>query len=494
MANAIRITGGRVIDPTNHVDAVRDVCIAGGRVVDHVDDAQVIDARGCVVMAGAIDMHAHLASTTVNAARMIQSTSGYHRVVPTVPDTGKLYAQMGYTTAIEAAVAPAGAQLAHMQLDDLPHLDTGILVNIANHDAVIDALDRGEMRLALDTVRDLLTSGGGFGLKAVNPAGVAAWRRDPAKHHVDTIDDRIDGTKVSPRRVLELFTEAADAMKLSHATHIHGPQLGEPGNVAITLDMLRALDGRRCHMAHLQYYCYGKSKRSGYRSDVAALAEHLRDHRDVTFDLGLVAFGPAFTATADLPLEYGLYQHVGVPSKPALFYDCEHEDGYGIMPLVHKATNPTHAIQWATGLELALTLDDLTQLSLTIDHPNGGSFTNYPQLIAMLMSKSRRDEAMSQAHKRARLRTGLGAIERELSLTDIATITRTAPAKALGLATKGHLGVGADGDVAIYRDDPSDPQRMFERARWVIKAGDVVIADEQFTGSLTSAKRLRASV
>jgi formylmethanofuran dehydrogenase subunit A len=494
MGKPIRITGGRVVDPANGIDAVRDVCIDAGRIVEQVGDAQTIDARGCIVMAGAIDMHAHLASTTVNAARMIQSASGYETVVPTAPDTGNLYAQMGYTTAIEAAVAPAGAALAHMQLDDLPHLDTGMLINMANRDDLIDALDRGETQLALDTVRHLLAVGGGFGLKAVNPAGVAAWRRDPGKHRIDSMDDCVKGTNVSPRRVLELFTEAADAMKLSHPTHIHGPQLGEPGNVAITLDMLRALDGRRCHLAHLQYYCYAHHKRGGFQSDVAALGEYLRDHREVTFDLGMVAFGPAFTATADLPLEYGLYQHVSMPSKPALFYECEHEDGYGIMPLIHKATNPTHAIQWATGLELALTLDDMTQFALTIDHPNGGSFTNYPQLIAMLMSKARRDEAMSHAHKKARQRTGLGAIEREMTLTDIATITRTAPAKALGLTNKGHLGVGADGDVAIYKDDTNDPQSMFERARWVIKRGEVLIADGNFSGLSASANRLRASV
>ncbi|NVK57630.1 MAG: amidohydrolase family protein [Alteromonadaceae bacterium] len=59
----IMLRGGRVIDPASHLDAVRNVVIANGKIIavteQDVDAKQVIDARGLVVSPGFIDMHAH---------------------------------------------------------------------------------------------------------------------------------------------------------------------------------------------------------------------------------------------------------------------------------------------------------------------------------------------------------------------------------------------------------------------------------------------------
>jgi dihydroorotase len=58
------IKGGRVIDPSVGLDGVRDVAIAGGRIVaveaDIMGDAaDTIDARGKIVAPGLIDIHTH---------------------------------------------------------------------------------------------------------------------------------------------------------------------------------------------------------------------------------------------------------------------------------------------------------------------------------------------------------------------------------------------------------------------------------------------------
>jgi formylmethanofuran dehydrogenase subunit A len=235
--------------------------------------------------------------------------------------------------------------------------------------------------------------------------------------------------------------------------------------------MLGALGGRRIHLAHLQYYCYGKTKRAAYQSQVDRMLTRLADMPLATADLGLIDFGEAFTATADLPLEHALYRSMGSPARPALFCDCENEDGFGVMPLDRSASNPVHALQWATGLELALKWDNPWQCVLSVDHPNGGSFTNYPSLIAALMNKPHRDEQLNAMHKAGVQHTDLASVKREMTLYDIAIITRAAPAKALGLDHKGHLGDGADADITIYDNNPADPKRMFESPRCVIKGG-----------------------
>jgi dihydroorotase len=60
------IRGGRVIDPSLRLDAVRDIAIAVGRIATveadlKADTAETIDARGKIVVPGLIDIHTHAA-------------------------------------------------------------------------------------------------------------------------------------------------------------------------------------------------------------------------------------------------------------------------------------------------------------------------------------------------------------------------------------------------------------------------------------------------
>ena len=58
------IRGGRIIDPSVGIDAIRDVAIAGGKIVAIEaniagDATETIDARNKIVVAGLIDIHTH---------------------------------------------------------------------------------------------------------------------------------------------------------------------------------------------------------------------------------------------------------------------------------------------------------------------------------------------------------------------------------------------------------------------------------------------------
>jgi dihydroorotase len=58
------VRGGRVIDPSLRVDAIRDVAITGGRIAAveadiKADAADTIDARGKIVVPGLLDIHTH---------------------------------------------------------------------------------------------------------------------------------------------------------------------------------------------------------------------------------------------------------------------------------------------------------------------------------------------------------------------------------------------------------------------------------------------------
>jgi dihydroorotase len=62
----LRIVGGRVLDPASGVDRHADVRVRQGRIaaiepgLSAEDGEMVVDARGCIVAAGFVDLHSHL--------------------------------------------------------------------------------------------------------------------------------------------------------------------------------------------------------------------------------------------------------------------------------------------------------------------------------------------------------------------------------------------------------------------------------------------------
>jgi len=157
--------------------------------------------------------------------------------------------------------------------------------------------------------------------------------------------------------------------------------------------------------------------------------------------------------------------------------DIECEAGCGVVPFRYEDKSFVNALQWAIGLELFLLIEDPWRIALTTDHPNGGPFTRYPELIGLLMDKPFRDAAFARLPKAARELSILPTIRREYSLFEIAIVTRAGPARLLGLERElGHLGPGALADVAVYREDP-DRARMFATAALLFKRGRLVVRD-----------------
>jgi formylmethanofuran dehydrogenase subunit A len=116
---------------------------------------------------------------------------------------------------------------------------------------------------------------------------------------------------------------------------------------------------------------------------------------------------------------------------------------------------------------------------LSTDHPNGGTFLSYPELIRLLMDRSYRDERLKRVNQKLLAGSALlDGLSREYTLGEIAIVTRAGPARLLGLRNKGHLGPGADADVTIYTSD-GDRSKMFATPRYVFKAGTLVVEEGQ---------------
>jgi formylmethanofuran dehydrogenase subunit A len=262
-------------------------------------------------------------------------------------------------------------------------------------------------------------------------------------------------------------------LRLPHAMHIHCNNLGIAGNWETTLETMKALDGRNGHFAHIQFHSYGGQPGGLFTSRVPELAEYVNTHANLTVDVGQVLFGDTTSMTGDGPLAYMLHR---ISGRKWANVDVENEEGCGIVPMEYKDKNYVHATQWAIGLEWFLLMRDPWRIALSTDHPNGASFVAYPQIIRLLMDKEHRREALKKVNPKAIAKTSLPDHAREYSLSEIAIITRAAPARILGLKNKGHLGIGADADVTVY-DKNEDKEKMFASPRYVIKEGQVLVEE-----------------
>jgi formylmethanofuran dehydrogenase subunit A len=483
----LRITGGKVYDPANHINGlVKDIFIDDGRIVESVDGGRTIDATSMIVFPGGVDIHTHVAGAALNFARAM--TPENHRAAakfvhtpehrmgiggptPTTFATGYLYAGMGYTTVVEAAVPVLSAKHTHEELRDTPIVDKACCLLMANNEIVLDLLEKGDYEQAKQVVAWLISAAKVYGVNAVNPGGVTAWKwgKDAKQLH-----EPVYGySKTTPATIIASLAKMIDQMGLPHPLHLHCNNLGTPGNVATTLETMKVLEGSRAHMAHLQFHSYGGDDWHTMRSEATQIADYFNTHSNLTCDAGAVLFGNAVTITADGPWQHLLYQLTG---RKWGNIDVENETGCGIVPYTYKGSNLVNAVQWAVGLELLLLINDPWRIFLTTDHPNGACFWRYPEIIHLLMNADFRRERVKALPAKAQKRIVLGDLNRTYSLFEIAIITSAGPARALGLSQKGHLGAGADADLTIYNQNP-DGELMFRYPRYVIKAGNVVVEE-----------------
>ncbi|MCD6420442.1 MAG: amidohydrolase family protein, partial [Synergistetes bacterium] len=206
------------------------------------------------------------------------------------------------------------------------------------------------------------------------------------------------------------------------------------------------------------------------------VASELRKHPNITADMGQVLFEDTTTMTADTPWQYHLHT---LTNNRWVSTDVEVEAGAGIVPYKYKKNSVVNAVQWAAGLELALMLDPW-QIFLTTDSPNGGPFFMYPEVVKWLTSEDARRDVIKTLPSSFRKRTFLEGIHRELSLSEIIIMMSAGPAKALGFANKGHLGAGADADIAIYKkrssvaDTMGSVYMLFKNGELVVDKGKIV--------------------
>jgi formylmethanofuran dehydrogenase subunit A len=497
------IKNGFVFDPINRINGEKmDIAIMNGKIVQKVHEhkAKKMDATGLTIMPGGVDIHTHIAGAEVNTGRLMRpedhvkdterktalTRSGVGYSIPSTFTTGYRYSRMGYTTIMNPSMPPLEAKHTHEELSDTPMLDKASYPLLGDWWFVLEYLQKGDLAECAKYVAWMIGMSKGYAIKIVNPGGLESWGFG---RNVHSIDDQVPNFCITPREIMCGLAKVNRMLNLPHTIHLHTNNLGLPGNYATTLDTMRALesvatDGKPvAHITHLQFSSFAGDGWGTMRSGAEEISRYINAHNHMTFDMGQVIFTDTTTMTADGPFEYTLYELSG---HKWVNGDVETETSGGIIPFHYKRNNAVNATQWSIALELALMIDDPWKMFMTTDHPNGGPFFAYPKIIAWLISNKARMATLKRCHKKAQKKSLLPTINRELSLYELAIVTRAGQAKALGLTHKGHLGVGADADIAIYDVNPEKidiarkyktVRKAFRHAAYTIKDGKVVVKD-----------------
>jgi formylmethanofuran dehydrogenase subunit A len=484
----IKLSGGKVYDPANGVDGqVRDVFIENGRIVAPQPGARVheeYNLAGRVVMAGGIDPHSHIGGGKVTIARMLMpedhqghevargdlTRAGCGHAIPSTLTAGYRYAEMGYTAAFEPAMLPANARQAHMEMADTPIIDKGAFVMLGSDDFFLRQLATKQNKEQIkDYIAWTMHAAQALAVKVVNPGGISAFKFN--QRQLD-LDEQHVHYGVTPRDIILTLGRSLQELGVPHPLHIHGCNLGTPGNKDTTLATIKAAEGVPIHLTHIQFHSYGTEGDMKFSSGAAEIAELINTHKNVSIDVGQIMFGQTCTASGDSMRQYGNTK--SAHPKKWVVMDIECDAGCGVVPMKYRDKSFVNALQWAIGLEMFLLVNDPWRVFLTTDHPNGAPFTTYPHLIRLLMDKTFRNEQLRRIHPGAQAATILGTIDREYSLYDIAIMTRAGPAKSLGLKDRGHVGVGACADITVYDDNP-DREAMFTTPLFVFKNGDLIV-------------------
>ncbi len=436
----IQIKNGTVYDPANGIECEKlDIFVAEGKIVDETKPDKVIDATGKTVMPGGIDVNSHVATYGLNLTRF---TSGF----PTLSEIGHAYARMGYTHLNEPLMTLNTASYVHHELCGIPIVDTSASLYLSLYDIAKEIREQ-----AKESVRNLFL----FLLDATRSINVQLY------------DARVKYAKtgffyrdITLKKCLDFFsdltkTEALNMPKIRVRTY---PELLDEATAALNTFWL-------AHIAS------GIDNNDRYEAANAILKN------GGAVDLGI--FCPSPNGATNISIGYG------VPDAAEKIASID----IGLeQPLIFSKLNAQKMQPKRVYYSLKFALDALeylpsrSSIAFSSDSPNGCLFTSYPRIFAALLSCDNRKELTNGELPRT-----------EYSLYNFAQITRTNPAKLLGLRTKGHLGAGADADIAIYDINENTEGKELERrlgsCSCLVKGGKVVIKEGQLNKAKTRNKR-----
>ncbi|MHA1671082.1 MAG: amidohydrolase family protein [Promethearchaeota archaeon] len=489
MMNKLIIRNGIVFDPMNKIEGEKkDILIENGIIVEkfsNQSEIKEIDANNKTVIPAAIDIHSHIASQEINWVRLMGSKNKLFQDTwkgLTLNYIAKQYIKNGYTFILDANILPSMVKHAIFNLNNLPVIDSGFLLNVSNLWPLELEFQKGMVKQASIFLSNLLTISKGFGLKVYNPFESENW------NYQKTREDLNQGGRLynfKPIDIYENLTKYAEQLSLPHSIHAHVEGYENPNgkkNLMLVLNRIKSLGlqsnsvdtnntrSQIFHLAHASSY--------NYDGNNTELIQFFNDNINFDLDLGVISFDPINPLiTNDRILINSLQK--SDPDYKIFKAGIEAEgDTYSTLRKFDK-NNKVHCTLWNNAIELALSIKNKWQIQLSCNFPNYSNISNIPKIATWLMSQKARKEFSKNLNIKSR-----NDINSSITFNEFVIISRSSPSKSLGLGNyKGNLGIGADADLNILNldltrfDTEKDYQvleKELENIEFVIKSGKII--------------------
>ncbi len=492
------VKNGIVFDPINKIEGeIKDILIENGKIVERFSnqsDIKEINAKNKTVIPSAIDIHSHIASQQTNWLRLLgskhKSFQEYWNNL-SLEYIAKAYISNGYTFILEANVYPSLSKQTMFNFTQLPVLDKAMLLNVSNIWALELEYQREMVNEASTFLSDLLLKTKGFGFKVYNPFEAENWNFQKLRNDL-TNKGRL--FNFSPIDVYEKMTKYNEALGLPHSVHVHVEgyeQSYAEENLKLILHKIKSLNlissksnlninrSQIFHLAHASSY--------NIDGDNSGLIKFYNDNQEFDLDLGFMGFDPINPLiTSDRRLINSLIAAES-PFKVITTAVESEGDTFSTLRIFNKQ-NETDCILWANSLDLALNIKNMWQMQLSINFPNYSHINKIPEIATLLLSSNARKKFLENLNKEFVRNNKLINNNKELTFYDFIILTRSSPAKSLGIGTvKGNLGKNADGDLNILNIniDEIDTSKDIEKIKnslksieYVIKEGKIIKKDD----------------
>jgi hypothetical protein len=441
------IRNGRLVDPLNNVDGLFDLALQDGKIAEVAEEITLpakntIEARGKLVMPGIIDMHTHM------------------RTILGHPHAQRMIALAGVTTTLDMA-----GPLDNI-LDTIPGSGAG--VNIAVLEAArcpqtikSERPDRAERMALIDRTLEH----GGIGLKMLGG------------HFPMDID------------ICQRFIEESSERNAWVGWHVGNTLHGS--NIDGMRDAIDAAGGRFLHVAHVNSYCRGQV-RNELDEAIEAIARLKASPNIFSESYLSVLNGTRLTINekgeAASKVTGTCLKKMGCTPDREGMEKCILDGNVGVL-----RDNGTigELIYGREALDYWLSKDTVTV----------GSFPVNPAASRFLVAQAKRDDGSfvvdcfstdgGSYPRNVIVENGLAMVQfGAITLREFVIKASLNGARALNIPSKGHLGVGADGDVSILDLEKRKPYATVCAGRIIMQDGALlgkgtcIICDERGAGYL----------
>ncbi len=425
------LKGATVVDPLNHIEAVRDVAIENGQIAEVGVDlpggsARVVeDYTGKVLQPGIVDSHVHL-------GEMWGSPFGF-----------KMLAMAGVTTCLDMA-----GPLDNV-LKNIPQYGSGINCAILQFASPPFTFKTNEPSKAeMDVLIDESMKQGALGVKLLG----GHYPLKPA--------------------VSSLLIKTA----LEHGAYIawHAGTSEHGSNIEGMREAVELSQGNFLHLAHINAYCRGAIRPELEETKEAIELLLANDH------IHCESYISPRNGTRLTCFEDGKVQSKVTGNCLKRFGFSDDREG---IEAAFKA-NKVWAVYDAGGYSDLVTGE--TGLKLWKEHNSdvGGSFNVNPPLPRVWLAEAKRPDGSFVVDaistdggcipRNVILEQGLSLVKLGiLTLSEFAAKTSLNPARMLRLDNKGHFSVGADADITVFDLDTQKPVATYVKGKTVYKDGHV---------------------